>query len=135
MYPPGTAGNDEDNIDDIMSMSPTEMSASDGELDSWKDPTRFEVFEYTELAQGAKQLEYTFDDLRGVSSLWFGVDGDEGVAGNSFGGKAGKKGAAMFGDWRLDESLVEEFEDEIEPSRSDKQVEYRARTLAVFRVV
>lgn len=109
-------------LDDIINMSPTENVGSDGGLESWKDPTRFEVFEYSELAEGSKKVEYTFDDLRGVSSLWFGDNGDDDVAGNSFGGKGGRKVAAIFGDWRLNESLVDEFEDEVEPKRSDKQV-------------
>lgn len=93
-------------------------------MGSPREGTKFEVFEYTELTEGTKQLEHTFDHLRGVSSLWFGADGDEGVAGNSFGGRSGRARAAMFGDWRLDdESLVEEFEGEIAPTRSNKQVQ------------
>lgn len=110
-------------IGDYLS-TPTDIAASQEGLDLWKDPARFEVFEFDELAAGAKKLEQKFDDLRGVSSLWFGGDEDEGLSGNAFGRRAGRGGPAMFCDWRLDESMAEGFEDQIEATRSDKQVRY-----------
>lgn len=88
----------------------------------WMDSTRFEAFEYKELADVAKKMERIFDDLTGVSPLWFGVEGDETSGSNSF-GKGGQRGGnIMFGDWQLDESMLEVFENQIEPTRSNKQV-------------
>lgn len=54
--------------------------------------------------------------------MWFGSDGDHVGAGGNACERNGQGGHAMFGDWRLDESMVEEFEDQIIPTRSSKQV-------------
>lgn len=96
------------------------------------DPTRFEAFEYNELANVAKKVERVFDDLTGVSPLWFGGEGDEANGGNSFGKGGQRAGNIMFGDWRLDGSILGVFENQIEPTRSNTQVRlyYDTRALS-----
>lgn len=89
----------------------------------WMDATRFEAFEYSEVADATKKVEKTFEDLTGVSPLWFGLEGDE-EGGGDFFGKDPRQGNVMFGDWPLDESLLDVFEDQSDTSRSrsEKQV-------------
>lgn len=68
-------------------------------------------------------MKDTFDELTWVSPLWFSVEKDEDAgAGNySLGGKRGGGGYEMFGDWRVEESLVDAFENQTQAG-SDKQV-------------
>lgn len=89
-----------------------------------EDTTHFEAFEYQDVADVADNVKNAFDDLTGVSPLWFSVenDGGAGTGGRSFGGKRdGGGGREMFGDWVVEESLVDAFEKE-SPAGSDKQV-------------
>eukprot|EP00752_Nemacystus_decipiens_P006453 g5812.t1 len=86
------------------------------------DITRFEAFEYQDLADVAETVKTRFDDLTGVSPLWFSVEKDEdaGAGGHSLGSKRGGAGYEMFGDWRVEESLLDVFENESQAG-SDKQ--------------
>lgn len=91
-------------------------------------PTQFEAFEYQDLADVAETVKSAFDDLTGVSPLWFSVEKDGGDMGrNSFARKRGdgRSGGGgnyvMFGDWRVEESLVDVFENQPQ-AQSDKQV-------------
>lgn len=89
-----------------------------------EDNTHFEAFEYQDVADVANNVQNTFEDLTGVSPLWFSVENDEGAgtAGRSFRGKRdGGRGCEMFGDWVVEDSLVDVFESE-PPAGSDKQV-------------
>lgn len=91
-------------------------------------PTQFEAFEYQDLANVAETVKGAFDDLTGVSPLWFSVEKDGGDMGrNSFSRKRGDGriggggNYVMFGDWRVEESLVDVFENQPQ-AQSDKQV-------------
>lgn len=89
-----------------------------------EDSTHFEAFEYQDVADVADNVKNAFDDLTGVSPLWFSVenDGGDGTGGRSFGGKRdGRSGREMFGDWVVEDSLIDVFEKE-SPAGSDKQV-------------
>lgn len=97
------------------------LPGCNGDEPQWIDPTRVEAFEYGDLAGATKQLERKFDDLTGISPLWLSVDGDEPGVPN-FSGKGRRGGRAMFGDWQLDDSLVEAFENQTDATQHDKQV-------------
>ena len=81
------------------------------------------VFRAKDLADVAETVKTVFDDLTGVSPLWFSVeeDKDAGAGRNSHGGERGGGGYEMFGDWRVEESLVDVFEN-FPQAGSDKQV-------------
>lgn len=99
--------------------------------DSDQQGTHFEAFEYQDLADVAKTIKNAFDELTGVSPLWFSVEQDAGggTRRHSVGGKRGGRhsgcgdggGYEMFGDWRVEESLVDAFENQPQAG-SDKQV-------------
>lgn len=99
--------------------------------DSDQQTTHYEAFEYQDLADVAKTVKNAFDDLTGVSPLWFSVEKDAGgdtrrrpCGGKRGGGRTGRgdvAGYEMFGDWRVEESLVDVFENQPQV-RSDKQV-------------
>lgn len=76
-----------------------------------------------DLADVAETVKTAFDDLTGVSPLWFSVEKDEeaGAGSHSLSSKCGGGGYEMFGDWRVEESLVDVFED-LPQAGSDKQV-------------
>lgn len=65
-------------------------------------------------------MKNSFDELTGVSPLWFSVEKDEG-AGVDHHSLGTGRGYEMFGDWRIEESLVDVFEDQIR-ARSHKEV-------------
>lgn len=89
------------------------------------DPPKVEAFEYRELADATSRLENTFGDLTSVSRLWFSVEGEEAETLKST-EKSRRGGQAMFGDWRIDESLVDVFENQTGSTRFGKQV-HRAK--------
>lgn len=75
------------------------------------------------MAEVAETVKNAFDDLTGVSPLWFSVEKNEdaGAGSRSLGSKRGGEGYEMFGDWRVEESLVDVFENQPQAG-SDKQV-------------
>lgn len=104
-------------------MNATMIPRRPDEGQPWIDPTQdFEAFEFVELAASAKKVEHAFEDLTVVSPYWFAVEGDEVGMGQSTGTGGRRGGSVMFGDWRVDESLVEVFENQSESNVSDKQV-------------
>lgn len=86
-------------------------------------PRELFVFRAKDLANVAETVKNTFDNLTGVSPLWFSVEKgeDAGSGGHPLGGKRGGGGYEMFGDWRVEESLVDVFENHPKAG-SDKQV-------------
>eukprot|EP00903_Cladosiphon_okamuranus_P008772 g8403.t1 len=104
--------------------SPLDMAMSDYDTSTTTsgDITRFEAFEYQDLADLAVTVKTTFDDLTGVSPLWFSVEKDQDAeaGSHSLSSKCGGGGYEMFGDWRVEESLVDVFED-LPQAGSDKQ--------------
>lgn len=79
------------------------------------------VFRAQDLADVAETVKDSFDDLMGVSPLWFSVEKDEDPGAGSHSNKRGGAGYEMFGDWRVEESLLDAFENQPQ-ARSDKQV-------------
>lgn len=73
----------------------------------------------------------SFDELTGVSPLWFSVEKDEGAGGEGHSLGNGR-GYEMFGDWRVEESLVDVFEDQTQ-ARSHKQVSLNTHMVPLFR--
>lgn len=103
---------------------------------NFEDGTHFEAFEYQDVADFADNVKNAFDELTGVSPLWFSVENDEGAGtrGRSFGGKRdGGGGCERFGDWVVGESLVDVFEDE-PPAGSDGQVCAKNNSVYFFLV-
>ena len=97
------------------------------------DPGKFETFEYQQLVDAVKDVEHKLHDLASISPLWFGVDGNDVGAGKPL-GKGRRSGRMMFGNWQLDDSLVDVFEDKVDSNaQSDKQVGLTNSTLQVAR--
>lgn len=92
-------------------------------LHHYTSPAETFVFHAKDLADVAETVKNSFDDLTGVSPLWFSVEKDEdaGAGGHSLGSKHGGAGYEMFGDWRVEESLLDVFENQPQAG-SDKQV-------------
>lgn len=88
-------------------------------------PCKPTAFRAKDLADVAETVKNAFDNLTGVSPLWFSVEKDEdtGAGRHSTGSKRGGGGYEMFGDWRVEESLVDVFENHPQPG-SDKQVSF-----------
>lgn len=89
---------------------------------SWIDPVKLEAFEYRKLVDATKEVTHTFDHLAKISPLWFGIEHNEVGGRTSFSKEDRGDERMMFGDWRLDDPLVDVFEGESDLVRSGKQV-------------
>lgn len=90
---------------------------------SWIDPFKLEAFEYQELTDVTKEITRTFDHLIKISPLWLDIENNKVGCRTSFSREADRDGGRMmFGDWRLDDPLVDVFEGESDTVRSERQV-------------